>query len=140
LLSESDSSRQVELQVPSSRFLSPGQYTIHDPEECSQSIFSSAMSSRRHLNNECIDRSIRTNHGDPSEAVAMSSTDLDRRRESSDLGEIIPLVNMLQVLPGYVYFVELGMVEFVQVAAMLVERLCLAAAIQTSFIYIAPVL
>jgi hypothetical protein len=140
LLSESNSSRQVELKVPSSRFLSPSQNTVHDPEERSQSIFSSTVSSRWHLDDESVDRSIGPDHCNSSEAVAVSSSHLDRRRESSNLGKIVSLINVFEVLAGHVDFVEFGMVEFVEVATVLIEGLSLAAAIQASFIDITPIL
>ena len=70
----------------------------------------------------------------------MSSSDLDRRRESSNLGKIVSLINVFEVLSGHIDFVKFGMVEFVQVATVLVERLGLAAAVQASFIDITPIL
>jgi len=70
----------------------------------------------------------------------VSSSHFDRRRESSNLGKIVSLINVFEVLSGYIDFVELGMVEFVQVATVLVEGLSLATAVQASFIDITPIL
>ena len=70
----------------------------------------------------------------------MASTDLDRRRETSNFGKVVALVNVLEILTGYVDFIEFGMMELVQVAAVLIKRLSLPAAIQTPFVHIAPIL
>jgi hypothetical protein len=98
------------------------------------------MSSRWHLDDECVDRGVWANHGDSSETVTVSSTHFDRWRESSNLDKIVTLINVLEVLSGYIDFIKLGMVEFVQVAAMLVEGLGFASSVQTSLVHVAPVL
>jgi hypothetical protein len=47
---------------------------------------------------------------------------------------------VFEVLSGHIDFVEFGMVEFVQVATVLIERLSLASAVQAPFIDITPIL
>jgi hypothetical protein len=47
---------------------------------------------------------------------------------------------VLEVLAGHIHFIEFGVVEFVQVAAMLIERLSLATIIQTALVHVTPIL
>jgi deoxyxylulose-5-phosphate synthase len=85
----------MELDVAPSSFLTLAQDIVEDAEELRETLFPSTMASGGHLNAECVDRGVVTNHGDAAVAVSVTTGHLVSRRKSGDFDELVCVIGVL---------------------------------------------
>jgi hypothetical protein len=86
----------MERQVSLPRFLLGLESGREHSEELRDSVFPSSVTCGRQLDGEGVADSRVADHRDPPEAEAVTSTELDGRREASDPGKVVVAVDMLK--------------------------------------------
>lgn len=127
-------------QISLSAFFALLQYGVHDPKQLRQPFFTSAMTARWRLDSENVRSAIGSNHGQTSEEESIASCNFHGGCKSTDLGETIVAVYVLNVLTRDFNVIKFAVVEIGQEAVAMIELFSSGPRVQSLFIAFVPFL